>query len=100
MSMFDYIEFNIKCPLCEKDLPEFQTRDLQCTGDKVEFKDCTNFYSSCDYCNAWIEFTFNDDYTERTIDCYEMKVIPNELDENSFKRNESGKIVAICGKGF
>ena len=55
MGMFDYVNFEMKCPKCGGLVTEFQSKDAGCDLDKIEPDSVSNFYAPCD-CGAWIEF--------------------------------------------
>ncbi len=56
MGMFDYVNFEMDCPKCGRNVSGFQTKDLACQLDTVEPDGLINFYSSCPGCKTWIEF--------------------------------------------
>ncbi len=55
MGMFDYVHFEMRCPVCGRLLDGFQTKDGECLLDKVEPDGLTTFYTMC-RCDTWIEF--------------------------------------------
>ena len=57
MGMFDWIKYEAKCEKCGEQLKGFQSKDGPCELLKLEPKDVINFYTSCDKCNAWHDFT-------------------------------------------
>ena len=69
MGMFDYVNFEMDCPKCGRNVSGFQTKDLGCLLDTVEPDGLMNFYSSCPSCKAWIEFA-------REIPASKMREIP------------------------
>lgn len=57
MGMFNRVNIKIKCPYCDREVDNFQTKDGDCLIMKtVEFWEVSNFYDSCYGCGAWIEF--------------------------------------------
>lgn len=57
MGMFDTVtDVEIACPECGASLGEFQSKDGPCVCNEISFRDVTNFYISCRYCDSWIEF--------------------------------------------
>lgn len=103
MGMFDYVNFKMKCPRCKRDAGRFQTKDLDRTMKTVEYWECTNFYASCDYCHAWIEFTLRSGKKGKlklSINDYYLMVEDNQIPEECFSRNSEGKIFAIRGRGY
>lgn len=54
MGMFDEVNFEMPCPNCGARLDSFQTKDLDCTMDKVEPDNLREFYTSCK-CGNWVE---------------------------------------------
>lgn len=101
MGIFNYVNFKITCPNCNKEVEDFQTKDFNDSAyfDTVEFWECNNFYSSCDYCKTWIEYNLERAH-KRGIEDYKKTITPSRLEENQIKRNKKGKIIAIKGKGF
>lgn len=57
MGLFDDVNFKMKCPVCNKIVDHFQSKDLSCGLNLVEVDLLSNFYSACEGCGAWIEFT-------------------------------------------
>ena len=56
MGMFDYVNFEMKCPTCGEVARDFQTKDEDCDLDRIEPDGLMNFYCLCQ-CRTWIEFT-------------------------------------------
>lgn len=59
MGMFDSINFKMNCPRCKKDMGDFQSKDGPCLLIELEFFEVDNFYTSCNHCLTWVEFTLN-----------------------------------------
>ena len=57
MGMFDDVKFEMDCPKCGKKITGFQSKDGSCTLDTLHFWEVDNFYSDCENCQIWIEFT-------------------------------------------
>lgn len=57
MGMFDWVDYECVCPQCNNKVRGFQTKDGDCTLDTVKHTDVENFYSTCNTCKCWIEFT-------------------------------------------
>lgn len=60
MGMFDYVEFEMKCPQCKNCIKEFQTKDFDCSMDTYTVKDVPlngEFYSYCDKCEISVRFS-------------------------------------------
>ncbi len=56
MGMFDWVEYEMKCPNCGEELRYFQTKDLKCELRYVKpTSKLDNFYMECPRCKAWIE---------------------------------------------
>ena len=56
MGMFDYvIGTSVKCPKCSREHTEFQSKDLDCFLDRVDYRKVSKFYTNCD-CGFWIEY--------------------------------------------
>ena len=56
MGMFDYINFECKCPKCGTLVKGFQSKDGPSCMVKLEPWTVNRFYSSCKVCNRWIEY--------------------------------------------
>jgi hypothetical protein len=56
MGMFDYIKFEIECPVCKEKVKDFQSKDGPCMLTLLEYWEVNNFYASCPKCLCWIEF--------------------------------------------
>lgn len=100
MGIYDHVNYKMDCPMCGKDVGDFQTKDLGRFFERVEYWECNNFYSSCDYCNTWIEFTLKNPRPPIPIESYEMKVEPSSFDEHQFERGKDGRIIAIKGTPY
>ena len=59
MGMFDYVtvpqEFRA-CPKCGAALEEFQSKDGECLLSTLDYRLVGNFYTSCESCQAWVEY--------------------------------------------
>jgi len=81
MGMFDYVKFKIKCPNCGKLIDNFQSKDSVCLMNNLEFWEVDNFYSSCTYCNTWVEFTLKE-RKKRKISKYNKTIkIPTKKEQ-------------------
>lgn len=60
MGMFDYVTYTYDCPLCNKVLSEFQTKEKDCSMSHLDPKEVSHFYTYCDDCGAWVEFQKED----------------------------------------
>ena len=59
MGMFDWVAFEMDCPVCCTPVRGFQTKDRRSPDLQVVLPHViTNFYASCsnELCNAYIEF--------------------------------------------
>jgi hypothetical protein len=78
MGMFDFINVEMSCPLCNRTLKNFQSKDGDRYLDTISFKDVNNFYDTCDHCNIWIEFNYKEkEMKKRKMRDYDMLI--NEL---------------------
>jgi hypothetical protein len=59
MGMFDYVDHEAPCRKCGAILRDFQTKNLSCELRKVKPEDIEHgvFYTNCDNCGAWNEYT-------------------------------------------
>ena len=57
MGMFDYVDYEMKCPECGHKVKDFQTKDTSCTMGTVKPHQTIHFYASCpnEKCRAWID---------------------------------------------
>ena len=76
MGMFDDIKFEINCPKCGERVTGFQSKDGPCRLLTLEYWEVDNFYSSCNKCGAWIDFTRKEIPPRQPIpiDEYEMEI--------------------------
>jgi hypothetical protein len=95
MGIYDSVHFKIECPVCKKTVDGFQTKDLGGFFNTVNYWECNNFYSSCDYCNTWIEFILKKERPIIPIEDYEMIIEPSQYKEESFIRLSDGRIVGF-----
>jgi hypothetical protein len=56
MGMFDWVEYDDICPECGAKLEGFQSKTGPCELLSLQPKDVRNFYTSCDTCDAWVEY--------------------------------------------
>ena len=57
MSSFDYVNVKVECPHCGNDVIGFQSKDNVCGMGVIDPKFVNNFYTDCDYCGRYIEFS-------------------------------------------
>jgi len=57
MGMYDEVDYRMLCPTCEAELSDFQTKEGACVLGRLDWKRVGNFYTFCDNCKSWIEFT-------------------------------------------
>lgn len=57
MGMFDYVNYECVCPVCGEDVTGFQSKSGGCMMDTKEAHEVNNFYSTCEGCDCWLEFT-------------------------------------------
>lgn len=56
MGMFDYIRYEMECPVCKHTIKGFQSKDKDCELEMLDFWEVDYFYSVCDYCGTFVEF--------------------------------------------
>ena len=87
MAMFDYVEgFECKCPQCGATVDEFQTKQLECLMESVDFVFVDYFYTHCEVCQAWITVEIKEETAKKffewrktlTKDDYEVSAISLE----------------------
>ncbi len=72
MGMFDNVEVPpayCKCPVCDAELTDWQSKDGPCTMTLQQFYEVDNFYTSCDACGEWVEYTYTKNFN-RSMDDY------------------------------
>lgn len=57
MGMYDNVNYECVCPVCHSKVTGFQSKSGPCELTTLEPTKVSNFYSSCDKCGCWIEFT-------------------------------------------
>lgn len=57
MGMFDYVNVEMPCPKCGSPLDIFQSKDNACRMWLIPPDTVNVFYTSCDNCKTWIEFS-------------------------------------------
>jgi len=84
MGMFDYVDFECKCPNCGAYVDGFQTKNSNCELDTLKPWIVNNFYSSCSECGAWIEYTRKEiEEKEGWLEEFDLSVdLPDEDDED------------------
>lgn len=60
MGMFDYVDdgyepLTLKCHKCGAAVTGFQTKDLNCQLERVQWRDCEYFITQCDECKQWLD---------------------------------------------
>lgn len=61
MGMFDYVDYEDKpCYNCGAMVGGWQSKDHDCELNTIEVTKVGNFYTSCDACNTWNEYTVED----------------------------------------
>jgi len=78
MGMFDYIKFNIPCPVCKNMIDEFQSKDGDCEMETLEFWEVDRFYISCKHCGTWIEYNRIKERQPSSIEEYELTIKKKE----------------------
>lgn len=75
MGMFDWVKFEKDCPVCGNKVTGFQSKDGECTLSELEFWQVDRFYSHCEVCDTWIEFSLKEETRKKlTIDDYKMEI--------------------------
>jgi C4-type Zn-finger protein len=75
MGLYNYVNFETTCPVCQAMIKQFQTKEGECNMDMVDFNQVNNFYAICPNCQTFVEFYYSPENKERTIEDYKMRVI-------------------------
>jgi hypothetical protein len=99
MGTFSYVTIDEKvlCPNCNAEVSGFQSKDLDTFFETVNYWEGDNFYTSCDICDAWIEFNKIKEINKSPLKDYEIKVFPSEVTEEQLMKNDEGKIIGYQG---
>ncbi len=57
MGMFDWIDYEGKCPKCGETLDGWQSKDGPCVLDMLEPWQVSGFHQLCEKCGAWVVAT-------------------------------------------
>lgn len=57
MGSYDNIKYECVCPVCHSKVDKFQSKSGECDFEVLNPSQAYNFYSSCDKCGSWIDFT-------------------------------------------
>lgn len=58
MGMFDYVDApEVPCPECGEMIGGWQSKSGPCELLRLQPKQVANFYTSCNECHVWIEYT-------------------------------------------
>lgn len=57
MGMFDDVNVEIECPYCGSKVNGFQSKSSYCTLELVDPTEVDNFYSNCNTCGRWLEYS-------------------------------------------
>lgn len=77
--MFDWVGdgdklFEADCPACGVRITDgFQSKELDCLSNRIDWKYFSRFYNSCKACNAWV-----DCYVEYDLDTYKIYAVPDD----------------------
>ena len=74
MGMFDNINYETTCPICDNKVSDFQSKDNECCMLNLNPEDVDYFYSSCGKCGCWITF-------KRECDCSMVRTVRNTIGE-------------------
>jgi len=73
MGMYDWVEYSCKCPKCGTKVDGFQTKSGPSMLKVLKVGEVDNFYSSCEKCGTWVEYTLKPDSKHLySIDDYTM----------------------------
>ncbi len=74
MGMYDDIKFKIPCPVCGKQVSNFQSKDGRRMLATLDYWEVNNFYAFCDNCDTWVEYNRKKPRTPTPIEDYEMSM--------------------------
>ncbi len=57
MGMYDNINYECTCPVCNSKVTGFQSKSGDCLLGNLNPTDVNNFYAPCGKCGCWIDFT-------------------------------------------
>lgn len=57
MGMYDNVKYAADCPNCSAKLHDFQSKDGDCTLGFLDPVEVDNFYTICDECDEWVDFS-------------------------------------------
>lgn len=84
MGMFDWVKFEMSCPVCGSKISDFQSKSGERVLENVEFWEVDNFYSSCDNCDTWVEFDLKNKARKKyKISDYKMKIEKGEISRDT-----------------
>ena len=76
MGLFNVVIFPIKCPKCNKDINDFQTKDESHDTlfmEEVDFRTVREFHTFCTECNTWISVKLKESAIKNlTVDDFEI----------------------------
>ena len=56
MGLFDYINVEINCPICDSVMTNFQSKDDYCVMGTIGPTTVGHFHAMCPICGAWVDF--------------------------------------------
>ena len=79
MGMFNWVNFEVRCPVCGRKLTNFQTKDLEKELNWVGYKRTKNFYTYCEVCGTSIHFyKIKNHNTINITATYKMEIFESE----------------------
>lgn len=75
MGMYDTVNYQADCVGCGKPLTDFQSKDGPCTLSILQPAEVEEFYTSCDNCRQWHQ------YTVRVVPESVVVTLKGEVDE-------------------
>ena len=75
MGVYNIVRFQINCPVCGKQINEFQTKEGAGAFDVIEYYTINNFHAICPHCQSLIEFYYSPDRKKRSIKDYKMRIV-------------------------
>jgi C4-type Zn-finger protein len=75
MGIYNIVKFQINCPVCGKQITEFQTKEGDGVLEIIEYYKVNNFHAICPHCQSLVEFYYSPERAKRTLKDYKMRIV-------------------------